>query len=102
MFTNSRMESTGSLITINALITSCVSAGNPVIPMILGIGSNAEVFSPIIKRIAIDVIHYALITNPQQNMRDQVSFSISGYVTAIIDGTHGLFKKWQVTSVKDE
>ena len=70
--------------------------------MILSISSNAKVLSTVIKRITINVIHYAIITNTQQNMCDQLSLSVSGYVSAIIDGTHRLFKKWQVTSVKDE
>ena len=70
MFTNPRMKSAGPLITINALITCCVSAGNPVIPMILSISSYTEILSPVIKWIAINVIHYAIITNIQQNMCD--------------------------------
>ena len=102
MFTNPRMKSTGSLITINPLIPCCVSAGNPIIPMILSIRSDTKVLSPVIKRIAINVIHNAIMTNTQQNMCDQLSYSVSGYVTTIVDGTHCLFKKWQVTSVKDE
>ena len=102
MFTNPRVKSAGSLITINALIPRCVSAGNSVIPMILSISCNAKIMSPIIKWVTIYVIHHAIITNAQQNMCDQVSLSMSGYITAIVDGTHRLFKKWQVTSIKDE